>query len=177
MVMLLAIALTYVFVHGSHNIISGGNASLNVMLAKRDQYGSSFLWFRRGTNEYLIRDEAILNRVDRLFDPVRASDPEAKSVRDRLRPLEKRESQLDKEIDALSDRDADEGDPPLTAAEEDRLNKLRREMDDLHARLRVLETQENDLDRKRDALEADAERRMVPVLDEAIRQGTAVRIR
>src|SRR3954470_14230428 len=112
---ILAIALTYVFMHGSSNIISGPTVTLQHALAKRDAYGSDFLWFRDHDREYLIRDESTLERIDHLFDGAHAFDPEAKRIRRELRPLERRESELDEQIDALTDRD--EG-PELTAAEE-----------------------------------------------------------
>src|SRR6266550_8514295 len=173
--MLLALALTYVFVRGSHSIIrSGGNLSLNQALAKGEMYGHDFLWFRTAGRRYLIRDAATLERIDRLFDPQRAFDPDAERVREKLRPLEERESELDHEIDALEDRD--EG-PALTAAEERRLDSLRREMEDLRPQMRALERQEDEVDRKRDALEAEAERQMLPILEEAIRSGIATEVR
>ena len=172
--MLLAIAVTYIFVHGSHQIMTGRDVSLKIALAKRDQYGGNFLWFKTGGHRYLIRDAATLERIDRLFDPERSYDPDAERIHRELRPLERRESELDREIDRLTDRD--EG-PSLTAAEESRLDTLRREMDGLHDRLRVLENREEEVDRKRDALEAEAERAMLPILDEAIRAGIATEIR
>lgn len=173
--MLLAISFSYILVHGSHNIMrTGGQVSLESALARRDQLGGDFIWFAKGGHRYLIRDEATLQRIDHLFDAERSYDPDAERVERELRPLERRESELDHEIDALTDRD--EG-PPLTAAEEDRLSSVRREMDTLHRDMRVLEREQEELDHKRDALEADAERAMVPILDYAIRSGVATQVR
>ena len=81
---------------------------------------------------------------DRLFERERAYKPEAKRVKRELRPLERRESELDQEIDRLTDRDDD--DPALTAAEEDRLRDLRREMETVRSRMRTLERQEEEID-------------------------------
>ena len=167
---ILAIALTYVLVHGSTTIISGSTASIERALAKREAYGSDFIWFRDRGQEYIIRDEATLERIDHLFDAQRAFDPEAERIRRELRPLERRESKLDHEIDALTDRD--EG-PELTAAEKETLEDLRREMAVLRPKMRDLERQEEEVDRKRDAAEAEAERRMVPILEEAVRKRVA----
>ena len=171
---MLAIALTYVLVHGSHQVISGSNISIERALAKRDAYGSNFLWFRDDGKDYVVRDAATLDRIERLWDAQRAFDPEAKRIEKELRPLERRESELDDEIDELTDRD--EG-PELTAAEERKLEQLRREMDALRPKLRALERQEEAIDRKRDAAEAEAERRMVPILEDAIRSGVADRVK
>src|SRR4029077_11308199 len=103
--MLLAIAFSYVLVRGSEHMMTGPDASLNVALAKRDAYGSDFMWFKKDGREYLIRDGMTLDRIEGLFEPERAYEPEAKRVRRDLRPLERRESGLDRQIDALTDRD------------------------------------------------------------------------
>jgi bla regulator protein blaR1 len=171
--MLLAIAVSYVLVRGSNQLTSGPNISLDTALQKRDAYGSDFLWFKKEGREYLIRDAATLARIQALFDRARVEKPEAKRIKHELRPLEDRESQLDREIDRLTDRDDD--DKPLTADEERRLDSLRSEMRDLHTKMRTLERQEEEIDRKRDALEAEAEREMLPILDEAIRTGIATK--
>jgi len=169
--MLLAIAFTYILVYGgSQTIRSGPDVSLDVALAKRDQYGGDFLWFKKDGRGYLIRDAATLARIEAPFERARVYKPEKKRIKYEQRPLERRESQLDREIDALSDRD--EG-PRLTAAEKDHLRDLRREMESVERQLRVLEQQEDEIDRKSDELEAEAEREMVPILDEAIRSGVA----
>ena len=172
--MLLAIAFSYVLVRGSEHMMTGPDVSLNVALAKRDAYGSDFMWFKKDGREYLIRDGMTLDRIEGLFEPERAYKPEAKRVKRELRPLERRESELDRLIDALTDRD--EG-PALTAAEENRLRDLRREIDEVQKQMRVLERQEDEIERTRDALEADAERAMLPILDQAIRSGTAKPVR
>jgi hypothetical protein len=172
--MLLAIAFSYVLVRGSHMMMTGPDMSLKVALAKREQYGDDFLWFTRGRHQYRIRNTATLDRIDHLFDAERFYDPKADGIRDQLRPLERRESELDHATEALENRD--EG-PPLTGAELKRVEELRHEKGVLHDRMRDLERQEEEIDRKRDALEAEAERAMVPILDEAIRNGVATEVR
>jgi phage shock protein A len=154
-------------------MMTGPDVSLNVALAKRDKYGSDFLWFKKSGREYLIRDRVTLDRIEVPFDRERAYKPEAKRVRQELRPLERRESELDRQIDALTDRD--EG-LRLTTAEEDRLRDLRHELASVQRELRMLERQEEEIDRKRDALEAEAERAMMPILEEAIRRGVATAV-
>ncbi|HEX3071561.1 MAG TPA: hypothetical protein VHX14_23555 [Thermoanaerobaculia bacterium] len=172
--LLAAIALSYVLIRGSEHILTGPDVSLNVALARRDAYGRDFMWFKKDGREYLIRDAATLDRLDGLFEPGRKYKPEAKRVKQELRPLERRESELDRRIDALTDRD--EG-PRLTTADENRLRDLRRELASVQHDMRELERQEEEIDRKRDALEADAERRMLPTLEEAIRRGVATAVR
>ena len=79
------------------------------------------------------------------------------------------EEQLDKEIDAISD------DENRTLRDEERLRELERRMRDVESQLRVFEREEEDLDAKQDRLEEEAERRMMPIIDEAIRTGLAKR--
>ena len=173
--MLLAIAFTYILVYnGSQTIRSGPDVPLDVALAKRDVYRGDFLWFKKDGHAYLIRDAATLERIEAPFERARAYKPEAKRIKWEMRSLERRESQLDREIDRLTDRD--EG-PRLTGAEEDHLRDLRREMESVRSQMRPLERQEEEIDRKRDELEAQAEREMVPILDDAIRSGVATVVR
>lgn len=173
--MLLEIAFTYILVYGgSPTIRSGPDVPLDVALAKLDQYKGDFLWFKKDGHRYLIRDAATLERIEAPFERARSYKPEAKRIKWELRSLERREEELDREIDRLTDRD--EG-PRLTADEKDRLRDLRREMDSLHSRMGPLEREEEEIDRKRDEIEAEAERAMVPILDEAIKTGIATEVR
>jgi hypothetical protein len=50
-------------------------------------------------------------------------------------------------------------------------------MDNVEHQLRILERQEDEIDRKRDELEEQAERDMEPILDQAIRGGVASTVR
>jgi len=163
----LATVLSYVLIHGSTNVMmTGGNVNLPVALAKRSEYGRDFLWFRTRDGAYLIRNEGVLARVDHLFDAA-ALDPEVERVRVKLRPLEKRESELDQQIDALDEDGRDK----------ERFRDLEREMRDVEARLRVLEREEEEVDRRRDAREAEAERQLFPILVDAIHSGVAQPVR
>jgi len=163
---------SYVFVRGGTSIISGGSLELTSVIAKRDRYERNFLWVRtEAGREYLIRDEATLARIERLFAPARAFDPEMERLHQRMHPLERRESALDREVDRLTDRDED--DAPMTSAEQQRLRERQRELRDVQTQLREHEREEERLDRKRDALEEEAERQLWPIVDEAVRAGLA----
>jgi seryl-tRNA synthetase len=172
--MLATLALTYILVRGSDQIMSGPTISIETALRKRDAYGEDFIWFRSHGSEFLIRDAATLDRIDHLFDPRRALKSDAKRIKHELRPLERRESELDDEIDELTDRD--DG-PELTATEQHRLDSLRQEMRELRPRLHALERQEEDIDQKMDEREKEAEEKMVPILEDAVRSGIAKPVR
>ena len=156
---------TYVFVRGSNNM--SANLDLERSLQIRRQYGSNFLWMRHGGHTYLIRDVDTLDAIDALFRPMNALDPEYERLHAKMKPLEKRENQLDDEADAISDDD------DRSERDEARLRDLHRELRDVERDLRVLEREEEELDRKQEQLEAEAEKAMVPILRDAIRKGIA----
>lgn len=162
---------SYFFRHGDTNIISGGAIDVTSAVARTRSYDGDVFWARIDGREFVIRDEATLARIDRLFEPMHATDPDMERLHAKMRPIEARERKLDREADELSDRDED--DAPLTVAERDHLRDLHRQLKDIESQLRDLEREEDALDHKRDALEADAERQMWRVVDEAIRNGVA----
>jgi len=162
------LALTYVFVPGGPNVVSA-NLDLQRALAIRREHGSRFLWFKRDGREYVIRDRETLERVDALFADARAMDPDMERLRAKMRPLEDRENELDREADAISDDDH------RTRRDEERLRDLQRELRDVESRLGDYEREEERLDRQRDRLEMEAEKKMIPIVDDAIRRGIAKR--
>jgi hypothetical protein len=151
----------YVMAFGDSPSISLNTSGIgiNPAVKMRERYGRDFLWVRRNGREYVIRDRALLATIDALFSPQRELEPQQRTV-------DREESELDHEIDALEDRDED--DKPLTAAEETRLR-------DLRARERDVSARQRDLDRREEELERKAERQLWRMVDDAIRKGIAVR--
>lgn len=123
----------------------------------RRTYGYNFLWFRRAGVAYVIRDRGFLARVEDLFAPKRALEPEHQLV-------SRQESDLDRRIDAIEDRDDGK---PLDAATAAHLR-------DLKAQEREVSRRERELDRREEELERQEERQLWRMLDEEIRRGTAV---
>ncbi|HKO58326.1 MAG TPA: hypothetical protein VJ276_20850 [Thermoanaerobaculia bacterium] len=160
--------LSYVWVHHDRNTISTSNMDLDRALEIRDRLGAEFIWFRLRGAEYVVRDAATLAALDRLWEPMRMSDPEYDRMQKRLRPLEKKEADLDRMHDALEDQE-EHADQARLRELEDRLREVQRE-------LRELEKEERRLDEKRDAIERDVERKMIPLLEEAVRKGVAKRL-
>jgi len=163
------LALTYVLVLGDSNTLRSSGVDIERAVDLRDQYGAQFLWVKRNGVRYVIRDGRTVDEVARLFEDDRVLEPEMNRLHARMRPIERRETELEHQIDAITDDDH------ASAADRARLRDLERELRDVEAQLRVLEREEEDLDRKQDAAERDAERRMVPLVDEAIRRGVAKR--
>ena len=114
----------------------------------------NMLWVRRNGRSYLIRDETTILRARALFGPQLALGPEQEAV-------SREESQLDHEADRLEDKE-----DARTPAEEKRLAELRE-------KLRIIARREKELDEKEEALEREAERAFWPLIDSAIRAGTA----
>jgi hypothetical protein len=163
------LALTYVFVAGDSNNMMSANLDLSRALQVRHAHGSHFLWFKRDGRAYTIRDQATLNRIEDLFDDVRAMDPDLDRLHDKMRPLDARERVLDREADAISDDDN------RSARDEAKLRDLHRQLRDVELRLRNYEREEERLEHEQDRREAAAEAKMVPIVDDAIRSGIAKR--
>lgn len=145
--------------HDAYIISVGDNltyrsaSSLDEFEAMRKRITGRYMWVRRGGQEYVIRDEATIVRIEALFASVDALRPEQKTVSEE-------EVKLDREADRLSDKDH------LSQAEETRLSELR---DRLHA----ISQRERELDRKEEELERVAERALWKDVDAAIKAGTA----
>ena len=166
---LVFLALTYVFIpHDANNMMSA-NLDLPRALQVRRSHGTHFLWFERDGRTYVIRDQATLNRIEDLFDDVRAMGPDLERLHDKMRPIEERERVLDHEADAVSDDDH------RSSRDEERLRDLQRELRDVEVKLRDYEREEERLEHEQDRREARAEAKMVPIVDDAIRSGIAKR--
>ena len=146
----------YVYMYGDGNTVMSGGANVEDLLVLHHHLSGEFLWVRRGGKSYVIRDSELLDRVQALFVPVRALAPEERAV-------EREESELDHQIDELEDLER-----PLTSDEERRLDKLRPRRGEVHRR-------EHELDKREDELNCQAEAKMWPIVEEAIRSGMAQR--
>jgi Skp family chaperone for outer membrane proteins len=145
------------------------NIDLDRALEVRREHGSHFLWVKRDGRAYVIRDQATLDSIDDLFAGSRAFAPDLRRLHEKMRPLEARERELDREADAISDDDR------RTARDEARLRDLQRDLRDVELRLRDFEREQEWLERKQDQREAEAEEKMVPIVHDAIRRGIAKR--
>ena len=152
----------YILIRGDKSAVTLYTASdipLPRAESARRKYGNNFLWLLRSGREYVIRDQATLDRIDALFAPQRALEPEQEAINDE-------ESEVDRHIDEITDRDDD--DAPLSANEEKRLRELEQ-------RAREIRSRERELDRRSDELERRAEKDLWRIADDAIRTGVAVR--
>ena len=152
--------------------ISMGDLETIVRVAR--QYRSPYLWAQLDGRRYLIRNDALLAEAHQAMAPLRALEPEREALRRKMKPVERRYERIEDEIDDLTDRDDDE---ELTASERDRLRHLQNEIRALRPELRAYEREEERLDKKQDALDEPVDSAMKAIVQKAIRNGLAERVR
>ena len=148
--------------------ISNMSASVDELMALRSRFSGDFLWFRRGGEEYLISDRAMVEEAARFFDPLRALRPQQRALADRERKLDREEEALDREHDAATDSD------------EYRDARFDGDLRAVETRLRAVQEQQRDLDRderildeREEDLEKAAEAKLDRLFDDALRSGLA----
>jgi TolA-binding protein len=122
------------------------SASVTQLTTVCARYGSNFLWVRRNGREMVIRDAAFLARAHRLFEPLRALDPERRAINKAEKAADREEEHLDE----LSDHGAD----------------MRQQLREVRQKQREVAAQERDLDRREDDLERTAEAELWRMVDE-----------
>jgi uncharacterized membrane protein YccC len=153
---------------GSRSTISHGNLDDVLRLQKR--FTGAYLWAMLDGREYLIRDRAALDEVQRAAAPVEVLGSEQRALNEKMKPFERREERLDQQIDAISDHDEDE--MPETRA---RLRELESQLRDVERQLRQYEHEERRLDQREDALDRQFDDEVRRIVERAIRSGTATR--
>lgn len=170
----------YVFSRGGRALISG-HIDLERIRSMEARYsnGGEFLWARRNGRQYLIRDRATIAEARGAFVDADALHDDYERLAARMRPLEKKERELERQMDRLSDDISDRDD--LTRAErrqmELRLRELEEQMRPIHRELRVLEEEEERLDQREEAIVAVAEQKLRQIIDRAVARGVAERIK
>jgi hypothetical protein len=169
--------LSYVYVlEGGHKqIVSGGPLDIDNVVRISKRHDGHYFWFALDGRSYMIRDSATLAEIDRNFEAMRALDPQRDEIRRRLEPLEREERITDKKVDALEDSiDDDENVPESKVrAVEAQVRELERHLRTIEEKMRAIEDEEERLDRKIDALEEEAERKLIPILRKSIKDGRA----
>lgn len=165
---------TYVYSRGddSYSVITRG--SLENVLRVRRQLSGTYIWVVRDRLEYVIRDRAILDEVEKAFAPMEAFAPQQKALHEKMRPVEKRADAIEREMDRLTDLYDDED---LTPAQKDRLRELRRKMREIEVDLRQYEEEESRLDEIEEELEREFEAKLDKIIDRAFAKGAVERFR
>jgi hypothetical protein len=147
---------SYAYSTRAGTISLSGSANLEQFIHAQKRFaGADFLWTRLKGREYLIRDAQTLDRVRALFAPLRALEPEMDRINDE-------EGDLDEQVDAIHDG-------PEAKRDEARLQKLEQ-------RLEVIRRRQRELERMEAEIECAAEKKLIPLIEEAIREGRAKRV-
>lgn len=165
---------SYVFTRTGQALISG-NLNLDSVLALRKRYDGDYLWARRNGRTYLIRDARVIAEARAAFADADALHVEYESIAARMRPLERREEKLEEQIDRIGDAisDGEMDDPAMEA----KLRELHEQLKPVARELRSLEAEEERLDAREEKLVEVAERELRRIVDRAIANGTAERLR
>jgi len=134
------------------NVTTISGADVDSIVAVHEAYRGPLFWARRNGREYVVCDEAFLDRVRALFAPQMALGPEQEAISREEEALDREEERLD--------------DAPRTAANEKRLSEVREQQ-------RALAKREKALDEREDQIERTAERAMWVMVDDAVRSGLA----
>jgi uncharacterized protein YukE len=161
---------SYVFKYGGETRVRIVNDDVNTDRLPAGDY----LWFRWDGRPYRITDVRTLAQFDEAYRPVREAKAESREVKNRRRELKTRERELrheqrslEREIRTASRR----GD--AVARYESDVRTIERKRETLE---RDMERLEADLDRRNDrvdSLRAEAERKWMRLLNDAMRSGVA----
>jgi len=164
---------TYVYSRGSRGNVILSHGELREMMRIKDRFSGIYLWARLDGHDYLIRDSASLDEARRAVAPIDAINAELEPLHRKMRPLEKREEEIDRELDALTDSEDDER---LTDSQRDRIRELRSQQREVERDMRVYEREEERLDQKEDALDKEFDAEIRRIVERAVRSGVAQRV-
>ncbi len=163
----------YVYSRAGNDKISVSHGSLQEMLRIHKRFTGVYLWARLDGDEYLIRDAALLDDARRAAAPLDALHAEMKPLRKKMKPLEDREEKIDRELDALTDREDDER---LTEDQRDRIRELERSQREVQRELREYEREEERFDHREEVLDKAFDAEIRRIVERAIRSGVAERV-
>lgn len=145
----------YVLAMGDTRITFSSGTDFDDIGAARKRYHGDFLWVRRHGERWLIESEDWVDRAVAFFAAQLALAPEQKEVGALEAELDREEEQLDDKTDAAS----------------------RARLDEIHRKQEEVGKREEALDRREEELERVAETKLWLLVDDAIRQGVARRLR
>ncbi len=152
-------------------LVRAGSSSVHMSGSTRDikraralqQKGESLLYVRRAGKAYVIKDAALLGKLDGIWAP-------AEEVGKKMDALGKKMDPLGKKMDALGKR--------MDRAHDDQeRDAVSRQMDELGQQMDVLGQQMDVLGREMDRVSKKAEADLGVLVDEAIKGGKAVEVK
>jgi hypothetical protein len=145
----------YILAMGDTRITFSSGTDLEDIRAARKRYRGDFLWVRRHGERWMIDNEDWVDRAVAFFAAERSLAPEQEEVHRLQADLDQEEEQLDDKSDAAS----------------------RARLEEIHRRQEEAGKREAELDRREEELERVAEAKLWLLVDDAIRQGVARRLR
>ncbi|PYQ29103.1 MAG: hypothetical protein DMF56_12555 [Acidobacteria bacterium] len=164
---------TYVFSRGGKGDVILSHGSVQAMMRIKNRFVGTYLYARLDGREYLIRDAASIDDARHAVAPLDAILEELEPIHQKMRPLEKREEAIDRELDALTDN---ENDQEMTAEKRDRIRELERQQHEVERDLRVYEREEERFDHRQDALDKVFDEEIRRIVERAVRTGVAERV-
>lgn len=162
--------ISYVYVRaGKSTHVSAANIDVEDLGRITRRHAGTFLWVERDGAEHVIRDEAVLADIAKLFEPLDELTPAFESLNDRMKPLERQAQELEERIDAIDDEldDSDLSERETESLEES-MRDLARDLRRVERRIRDLEREERRLERIQDEREEDAERELERIVERAV---------
>ena len=99
----------YVYVNGDSVTMSASSEDLRRVDSLKSKYGSQFLWFRRGSNEYVITDASTLKAIDTLQAPQKALGRQQGELGKKQGALGHEQGELGRKQGALGKKQAEIG--------------------------------------------------------------------
>ncbi len=157
----------YVFKRGSGSIIRV-NGSLESFKRIQERWSGEYIWLKRGSREYLIRDAAVLAAAGGAYAQVDALEPAHRAAEERFQPIEQKYDALEERVDQLSD----EEDP----AHADELRTAERALHAMEPEYRAAEEAVERIEEEMDRREEIAERKFEDIVLRAVDAGKATRV-
>lgn len=188
---------SYILIRGEEKgdglsvMMSGSTDDIDKVKRLR-QGGEAVLWFRQNGKEYVIRDAAMLARIEALFEPMSKLGDEQSKLGDRQSALGDRQSALGDQQAELGSRQAEiAGQLTSRAVSGKSTDDLERQLEDLSTRQAELGQKQAELGRQQAALgeeqgklgrrqgelAEEAERQLKVMMKDAIARGIAQEVR
>lgn len=170
--------LSYVLLRDNHNFMQG--TTNDIVEARRLRQGKEdLLWARKGNTRYVIRDAATLSRfqsnfaeVQRLGSKQGELGGQQGKLGEQQGKLGERMGQLGMQQATLAGKDSVDANKRMAQLDQEQA-QLDQKMAALDAQQQQLDKQQSVLDRQQQAAQANAQREVQKLLDEAIRNGVA----
>jgi hypothetical protein len=145
----------YILALSESRVTFSSGTDLADIRAARNRYRGDFLWVRRHGEQWLIADQDWVDRAVAFFAAQQTLGPQQAEVA-------RQEAELDREEERMEDR---------------RDDASRARLDEIHAKQAEVGAREAELDRREEELEREAVSKLWKLVDDAVRQGLAKRVR